>query len=247
MKKLRFTVAAFSIAALMGIILFGGRVEARDGGEQSFQGSIEVKRGVDYAELAKILPREAQKLIIRQYPEVVIRSIRLQEENGYLVYEVLLLDNNRALDVKVDAGNGKILKIDGDAENVRDEKEGESFNAGGNPYTASTAVKNSPESALYNLAKVSMQYAIASAVKKVSGKIVKTELDNENGYLVYSIEIAAKGGNIKDVKVDAGNGKVLFVGNNPDEDGQQYENNGEEDNSGEGKDREDKEDREDRD
>jgi len=37
--------------------------------------------------------------------------------------------------------------------------------------------------------------------------VVKTELDNENGVLVYSVELS----NGMDVKVDAGNGKVLHT------------------------------------
>jgi uncharacterized membrane protein YkoI len=37
--------------------------------------------------------------------------------------------------------------------------------------------------------------------------VVKAELDNENGVLVYSVEL----GNGMDVKVDAGNGKVLHT------------------------------------
>jgi uncharacterized membrane protein YkoI len=37
--------------------------------------------------------------------------------------------------------------------------------------------------------------------------IVKTELDNENGVLVYSVELS----NGLDVKVDAGNGKILHT------------------------------------
>jgi uncharacterized membrane protein YkoI len=37
--------------------------------------------------------------------------------------------------------------------------------------------------------------------------VVKTELDNENGVLVYSVELS----NGTDVKVDAGNGKILHT------------------------------------
>ena len=37
--------------------------------------------------------------------------------------------------------------------------------------------------------------------------VVETELDNENGVLVYSVELS----NGSDVKVDAGNGQILHT------------------------------------
>ena len=43
------------------------------------------------------------------------------------------------------------------------------------------------------------------------GKGLKAELENENGYLVYGVEIAEADRQIADVKVDAGNGKVLKI------------------------------------
>lgn len=42
--------------------------------------------------------------------------------------------------------------------------------------------------------------------------VVKTELDNENGVLVYSVEMS----NGVDVKVDAGTGSILFTDSNAD-------------------------------
>jgi len=40
---------------------------------------------------------------------------------------------------------------------------------------------------------------------------LKAELENENGYLVYGVEIVKADKQIADVKVDAGNGKILKV------------------------------------
>lgn len=45
--------------------------------------------------------------------------------------------------------------------------------------------------------------------------VVKTELDNENGVLVYSVELS----NGADVKVDAGNGTILFTDTGADNEG----------------------------
>lgn len=88
-------------------------------------------------------------------------------------------------------------------------------------YTASIRVPNNDkdngkdneadESAqLSKLAKITSEQAKQAALAEVPGKVVKTELDNENGNVVYSVEIDT-GSGVKDVKVDAGNGKVLNV------------------------------------
>ncbi len=66
---------------------------------------------------------------------------------------------------------------------------------------------------LEKLAKISQTDAEKIALKKVYGTVVKTSLDNENGYVVYSVEIKDTQGKVFEVKVDAGNGKVLIVEN----------------------------------
>lgn len=62
--------------------------------------------------------------------------------------------------------------------------------------------------ALQAKATISAADAEAAALAANSGTtVVKTELDNENGVLVYSVELS----NGMDVKVDAGNGKILHT------------------------------------
>ena len=62
--------------------------------------------------------------------------------------------------------------------------------------------------ALQAKATITSAQAEAVALAANSGTtVVKTELDNENGVLVYSVELS----NGMDVKVDAGNGKILHT------------------------------------
>jgi uncharacterized membrane protein YkoI len=68
------------------------------------------------------------------------------------------------------------------------------------------------------LAKIDATQAVSAALAQVPGTVLKTELDNENGNLVYSVEIRTSKNEIKDVKVDAGNGAVLHVGAGEGED-----------------------------
>lgn len=57
-------------------------------------------------------------------------------------------------------------------------------------------------------AKITPDQAKQAALAAVPGTASKVDLDNENGSAVYSVEITANG-TTTDVKVDAGNGKVL--------------------------------------
>lgn len=80
-------------------------------------------------------------------------------------------------------------------------------------YIGSISVPgNVSDQALAGLAKITVSDAEKAALAKFPGAtVLKTELDNENGYLVYSVELQTTNG-FKDVKVDAGNAQILYVG-----------------------------------
>jgi uncharacterized membrane protein YkoI len=81
-------------------------------------------------------------------------------------------------------------------------------------YTGSIkAPENATDEQLAALATISSDQAKASALKDptvAGGTVISVSLDNENGYLVYSVEIV-KGSTSYDVKVDAGTGSILFI------------------------------------
>lgn len=68
------------------------------------------------------------------------------------------------------------------------------------------------------LARIDAARAISAAQAQVRGTVLRAALDNENGNLVYSVEIKTAGNEIKDVKIDAGNGAVVHVDAASDED-----------------------------
>lgn len=61
------------------------------------------------------------------------------------------------------------------------------------------------------LAKISAEQARAAALARVSGTVLDSELDNENGNVVYSVEIRKADRSVVDIKVDAGTGQVLHI------------------------------------
>jgi uncharacterized membrane protein YkoI len=60
------------------------------------------------------------------------------------------------------------------------------------------------------LAKINQDQADSAALKLVEGTVKKTELANEDGYLVFKVTVDLNGKNYEAL-VDAGNGKVLEI------------------------------------
>ena len=63
--------------------------------------------------------------------------------------------------------------------------------------------------ALTALAKITPDQASAAASKAVAGKAGIATLDEENGFVVYEVDVTAADGTITEVTIDAGNGSVL--------------------------------------
>jgi len=111
-------------------------------------------------------------------------------------------------------------QIGGDSEAAEDTEADEAGPEEQEPNYAGTATIAVDEStmpedeaaeaaALAGLATVSQADAEAAALAAVSGDIMQAELDNENGFVVWSIEVRDAAGTVHDVKIDAGNAAVL--------------------------------------
>ncbi|MDO5675804.1 MAG: PepSY domain-containing protein [bacterium] len=59
------------------------------------------------------------------------------------------------------------------------------------------------------MAKITMAQAMEAALAAVPGQVLKAELDDEKGFLLYEIKVVTADKTIMKVKVDAGDGKVL--------------------------------------
>lgn len=64
------------------------------------------------------------------------------------------------------------------------------------------------DAALLSKAKISLTQAIAAAEGHVRGKAIRAELEDENGTLVYGVEVV-NGTQATDVKVDINDGRIL--------------------------------------
>lgn len=87
------------------------------------------------------------------------------------------------------------------------------------------------ESAYPGLAKITMDQARDTALAKIQGDVLKMELEDENGFLIYSVEVVSPEKTIADVKIDAGNGEILAVekdDSDHDRDDHYFEHDGDE-------------------
>ena len=79
---------------------------------------------------------------------------------------------------------------------------------------------DSPEAQkeLAKQAKIPVEQARQTALQRVSGEILESELDRETGKLVYEFEIRDKSGKIQEVLVDAQTGELVSVEEESEED-----------------------------
>ncbi len=123
MKKqlLRFGGFFLALAALLAIRPGGWAVASQGGQVPSYSCSIKVPEPEppNLAALAKITANQAIAAAQAAYPGTQVKKVELENENGCLIYAVEL---SNGLELKVDAGNGKVVHHE--QENAEEHKEG---------------------------------------------------------------------------------------------------------------------------
>lgn len=85
-------------------------------------------------------------------------------------------------------------------------------------FAATRQPEHDDDYAALTAAKVTLTQAITAAEQHVQGRAIKAELDNENGKLVYEVEVV-KQNMATDVKVDSADGRIVSAKADPrDED-----------------------------
>lgn len=86
----------------------------------------EAKEDAALVSKARITKDEAIKAAITAYPGYSVKDAAIGNENGYLIYEIKMVDNaGKSLEVKIDAGNGKVLAVDNQVEDNEKENKTE--------------------------------------------------------------------------------------------------------------------------
>ena len=192
------------IPALAAAILAGGGFSIANAAAPQDKPTTEVaeendtQNQAELAKQAKITEEQATKIALEKVPGTV-NEVELEDENGTIVYgfEVVSTDGTQQ-DVKVDAQTGKIVKVEADDEENGKENDEEENGT-------------QTQAELAKQAKITEEQATKIALEKVPGTVNEVELEDENGTIVYGIEVVSTDGTQQDVKVDAQTGKIVKV------------------------------------
>ncbi len=80
--------------------------------------------------------------------------------------------------------------------------------------------ENAESAKLQSSAKITPEQAKSAALAQISGTVKNVRLENEEGRVVYAVEIQIADGGIREVNVDANSGKVLPAENDSENDGE---------------------------
>ncbi len=135
-----------------------------------------------------ITPNQAKALALAQYPGATITSVKLENEDGSLVYEIeLKTTDGKSVEVSVDIQTKAVLQNEASETESEDEHEAVATQASITSDQAKAAVL--------------VQYPEAT--------IPSVKLENDDGSLIYKIELKTTDGKNIEVKVDAQNGKII--------------------------------------
>lgn len=175
----------FAVISLAGAVLLGGAVAAGaadTNGKGSTGSKIEAVQDL-------ITVEEAKKIALSE-AEGRVESIELERANGNQYYEIDIENGTEDFDIKINALDGKVISFnkerDDDDDNDQSEKE------------------------VYGENIISEQKAIEIAEKEVNGTMKEIEIDEDDGQILYEVELQTKKGEA-DVDIDAETGKVLKV------------------------------------
>jgi uncharacterized membrane protein YkoI len=109
-----------------------------------------------------------------------------------------------------DKGKGEEADEAGEKGEAGEANEANEQNEAGEQNEAESPKEQAEAARYQSLARITSAQARSAATASVPGTVGSVELENEDGNLVYGVTVKTSAGE-RDVKVDAGNGKVLHV------------------------------------
>lgn len=79
----------------------------------------------------------------------------------------------------------------------------------GTAFAIGSLTAQANEELLVNKASITIEQAIAIAVKTVPGTVVSAGFDKENGQLLWEVEVLTADQKVMELDIDANDGKVL--------------------------------------
>jgi len=167
--------------------------------------SVTLGVGIYQSDAAKSNPEltfdDIEQIVSAQYPGT-ISEIELEKKYDKVVYDVDVITDDKKYDIKLDANTGEIVKIE-EKQRKQDVNVTETQD---NQKDAKQPKLENREPELI----IDMKEAIDIALKEYPGKVKEAELDEEDGRLIYEIEIKANGEEV-DIDIDAKTGEILII------------------------------------
>lgn len=138
----------------------------------------------------KLSHDEVKEIIEIEYPGN-ITEFELDTEDGRVIYEIEIKDENVKYDLDVDANTGEVIKVD--EKKYKQNKK-------------NTDEVTETETKLEDI--ISVEEAEAIAQKEFSGTVTQLELDKDDGRYVYEIELR-NGNQEAEMDIDAKTGEIL--------------------------------------
>lgn len=180
--KNKLVIGAVSAAVILGGALVAGAAKNDIPTVNLQQTSIEKNI---------ISSNEAVKIALTKV-DGIVDSVELESSQGHYYYEVEIDTVDADYDFKIDAVTGKILSYKEDKQDDDDKI---------NIIEKSNTTQNN---------YITTEKAIEIAEKEVNGKVDEIDRDDEDGRIIYEIELKTNNGEAE-VKLDAVTGKVLKI------------------------------------
>ncbi|MBY7142338.1 PepSY domain-containing protein [Virgibacillus sp. NKC19-3] len=191
-------------------------------------GAVVLGLGIYHSDASQANPElstdEVRQIVTDQYPGT-ITELELEKDRNQAVYEVEVENDGKEYDIKLDGGSGEVLNLkekeisdnvekaeknDDADDNKEKEDDGESSNTNENRNDSQDNGNNDENSANSNNAVIDVAKAEEIAQNEFDGQLTELELDEDDGRLMYEIEIE-NGDDEAEIEIDAYTGEVLVI------------------------------------
>ncbi|MCT1402567.1 PepSY domain-containing protein [Paenibacillus sp. p3-SID867] len=180
MKKKIWWAGALSVAIAASGVYGYNAVQAAGSGQTTAAGTQAATK-----QQQQLIGMEKAEQLALAAASGKVESIDIDRKKGKLVYDVEIQQNNRDVDVWIDAYTGKSLGVRADQDDDDDDRDNLPGNLIGAGKASAIAVKHAK-----------------------GGTAVEVDLDQDDGRWVYDVEVKTANGS-SDVEVHAISGKVI--------------------------------------
>ncbi|MFD0958235.1 PepSY domain-containing protein [Paenibacillus chungangensis] len=220
-----------AVGVLSGALIIGGIVGASAVGTISADNdsrgkavAVQVASQEGNGTADKLIGKEKAKQLALKIVNGKVESVELEDEGDRLYYEVEIERAGTEIEVMIDAYSGKSLgtKVDDDQDDNDDRDDDNDNRDDANDRDDKQSVQQEKKAEPVKKAAVASkavtaEQAAAIAAAHVGGTIIEVERDEDDGRIVYEVELKINGGTAE-VEVAAATGKILEVDKDLDDD-----------------------------